>query len=222
MKIKHVYKTSSLLEETNKRIIACLERLGKSNAAASLLKETASIKGIESPIESLPGDTVAVIGDKVTTTGDLDRFFAYYRQSLPIEEQQKTATLNDKLAFLRDYVKGEVLYNSAKLQNLDQDRQIIEISFIQKKELMIRKLLETEIQKNINITDEQIKSFYDENKSKLTIEKEGKMVVPEFEEAKQDIYYLLYSQEANKIQGALTDRLIEAQNARIFIEKVKD
>jgi len=221
LKIKYLYDDEDLREEVNKRIVACLERLGKSSAAAAYLKETTSLKGEESPLQSLPGDTVAVVGSTVITPADLNRLFRYYRSSLTEEERKKEPTEDDKIEFLLNYVKSEALYNSAVMQRIDEDPEIVEITYLRKKQLVVNKLLQNEVHNKIKISDEEIKVFYNENKSILTITEKGKKKTPSLDEARDDIRQIIYMQKSQKLQDELTDRLIEAQKARVFSDRIK-
>ncbi|MFC1556357.1 hypothetical protein ACFL4Q_04515 [candidate division KSB1 bacterium] len=221
LKIKHVYKESGLIDDVNKRVVACLERLGRSASAAAMLKETTSIRPDDSPFEPLPGDTVAVVGGTVVTLGDLNQYYSYYRNTLPQEEREQEPTPQDKISFLRDYVKSEVLYNSAVMQQLDNDEDVARISFLQKKQLMIQKLIENQINNKISVSDDEIRNFYNENKDKLEITVGGVNKQPSIDEARDDIYQILFMQKSRREQDELTDRLIETQNARIFVNNVK-
>jgi len=221
LKIRHLYQESSLMDDVNKRVVACLERLGKSTAAAEYLKESAEAAGSDSPIASLPGDTLAVIGETVLTTGDFDRLFDYFWTSLPEDQRKEDPTREQKLAFLRDYVKSETLYNSAKRQRLDMDKEVVEVAYLQKKQLMIQKLLENEVNSKIKVEDAEIKNFYNENKDKLSTTVDGKKKQLSLSEAREYIRQLLVSQKARELQDELTDRLIESQNAKIFADKIQ-
>ena len=217
LKIKYLFRESALVEDANKRIIACLERLGRSVDAAAVLRETTALTESSSLFERLPGDTVAIIAERVLTSGDLDRLFSYYFNSLPPEQRSEEPTRDEKLAFLRDYIKSEVLYNSALRQNLDQKRDVIEVAYLQKKNLIIDKLLEIEVYNKVTVENSEIERYYQENKDKLTARTpDGKLKKLSLQEARDVIYRLLFMQKAKKLNDELTDRLIEAQNARIY------
>ncbi|MFC1477102.1 tol-pal system YbgF family protein [candidate division KSB1 bacterium] len=222
LKIRSLFPESSIIDEVDKRYVASLERLGKSKEAAAVLKQTTSLKDEGTPLMQLEGDTLATVGGTVITSGDFERLFTYFWNSQPPEVRKEEPTREQKITFLRDYVKGEALYNSAKLQQLDQAKEVIEVAYLQKKQLMVQKYLEKEVNSTIVVTEEEIKKFYEENKSKLTIEKDGKQVNPTLQEAHDDIEQLIFMQEAQQKQAELTDKLIEAQNAKLFIDKIKE
>lgn len=222
-KIKHVFRESNLVDDANKKIIACLERLGRSADAAAVLEEATSLTERDSPFERLPGDTVAIVAGEAITTGELDRLFDYFFNSLPLVQREEGKTRENKIAFLRDYIISEVLYNAAKRQNLNQDRKVIEVAYLQKKNLMVELLLQNEVYDKINIKDSEIEQYYKENKEKLVDKSEqGKEKQLSLEESRDIIEQLLFAQQAQMLKDELTDRYIDAQNAQMFIDKVKE
>lgn len=221
LRVRHLYGDSELIDDVNRKVVACLERLGRSNAAAEFLKDAATTAGDDSPFESLPGDTLAVIGDRIITTGDFDRIFKFYWDQQPPEQKKEEPTRDQKLAFFSEYVKGEVLYNSAKLQNLDTNKEVTEMVYLQKKQIMVQKLLDNELSSKINITEDEIATFYNDNKDKFQTNVDGKLKQLTLTESKDYVRQFIFSQKASTLRDELTDRLIEAQNARIFSDRIK-
>ncbi|MCP4723484.1 MAG: hypothetical protein GY863_00535 [bacterium] len=221
LKVKHLFQESDLIEEVDKKIVACLERSGRKKEAASILRESASLTGETSEVENLPGDTVAIVADELITMGDLDRLYQYFVVDQNIDPDQQ-GTKDHKTAFLMEYIKSEVLYNSAKRESLDEDKDVMELIFLQKKQIMIDKLLQKEIYENIQINDSELQQYYDANKDKLTERLEsGRVKNLSFEEAKDTIYQLIFMQKVNQMRTQLVDELIDAQKASIFADKIK-
>ncbi|MFC1492511.1 hypothetical protein ACFL6O_01025 [candidate division KSB1 bacterium] len=221
LKVKHLFQESDLSEEIDKKIVACLERMGRMQAAASMLREAASLKGEKSEVEHLPGDTVAIVAGEAITLGDLDRLYNYFVVSQNIDPDQQ-GTKEHKLAFLREYIRSEVLYNSAKRGNLDEDQDVVELAFLQKKQIMIDKLLQKEIYEIIKISDAELQQYYNENKDKFTERTEsGSLKKLTFAEAKETVYQLVFMQKASQMQTLLVDDLIDAQKASMYPDKIK-
>lgn len=221
LRIKHLYKESDLADEANRKAVASLERMGRSISAASLSKSSASSTGDDFEFNHLPGDTVAVIGPTYLSSGDLDRMFNYYLSGLAPGSGIKNDR-NTKIQFLSEYIKREVLYNSAKTQQYDNDSEVMEIVFAQKKMVMIDKLLNEKIYKSLNVTEPEMKRFYDENKSKLSERTaDGKSKSLTYEEAKETVRQFILSQKGVKAKADLTDELISSQGAKAFILKIK-
>ncbi|MFC1554254.1 tol-pal system YbgF family protein [candidate division KSB1 bacterium] len=225
LKIKHVFDDSKLMDETNKKIIACLERLGRYSEASQVLKESTGLgetMSEDSPFERVPGDTVAVIDGFVYTSGELDNLFSYYYNALPEDQKGDGPTRDMKINFIRDYIRTEVLYNSAKKQNLDQDQQVLEVAFLQKKTLMVEKLIRNGMEQVIQVAESEIVEYYEANKDKIVETKEdGTQVPATFEAAHNTIHNIIYTQKVQSYKEQLTDRLIQEQNAQIFAEKIK-
>lgn len=222
LKIKHIYRESSLIDDANMKLVASLERLGMSQEASAVLRETASLNESDSPFERLPGDTVAIVADVAITSGEFERIFNYYYNSIPDDQRNEDEKRNEKIVFLRDYIKNEVLYNSALRRNIDQEKNVLEVAYLQKKQLIIEQLLQEDIYSKIDIKDSEIENYYRENRDKLTERTaDGKQRQMSLEDARDVIYQLLFNQQAVVLKDQLTDRLIEAQNARVFIDKVK-
>lgn len=224
LKVKYVFRESDLVDEANKKIIASLERLGRPGEAAAVLEETTSLNdpAPDSPFQPLPGDTVAVIDGLVLTSGEFQRLFEYFYNAIPADQKDPDNLRNDKLAFLSDHIKREVLYNSAKRGGLDQDQEVLEVAFLQKKQLMIEKLLQNDIYVRVNVEDSEIEKYYQENKDKLMQRNpDGSQQQLSLEESRAIINQLLFSQQVNFLRDQLTDRLIEAQNASVFADRIK-
>lgn len=224
LKVKYVFRESDLVDEANRKIIASLEWLGRPGEAASVLEETTSSNepASDSPFERLPGDTVAIIDGKVLTSGDFERLFEYYYNAIPDDQKNEENLRNSKLVFLGDYVKSEVLYNSAKRRSFDTDQEIMDVAFLQKKQLMIEKLMQNDIYVKVNIEESEVEKYYEENKEKLIQrDPDGSENQLSLEDARNIIFQLLYSLQANILRDRLTDQLIEAQNAIVFADKIK-
>lgn len=224
LKVKHVFRESDLVDEANKKIIASLERLGRSDEAAAVLEETTSLNepAPDSPFQPLPGDTIAVIDGQVLTSGEFDRLFGFFYSAIPADQKDPDNLRNDKLVFLRDHIKREVLYNSARRGGLDLDQEVLEVAFLQKKQLMIEKLLQNDIYVKVTVEESEIEKYYQENKDKLVQRNpDGSQQQLSLEESQPIINQLLYSQQVNMLRDQLTDRLIEAQNAIVFADRIK-
>ena len=223
MRVKHLYPKNSITEENNKNIVACFERLGRSAEAAEYLKgmPVAQIKS-DSPFERIPGDTVAIVAGEVYTAGEIEKLFNYYYNSLSIEQRKKNPTRDDKLLFLREYIKSEVLYNSAKRQNLDYERDIIEVAHLLKKELMIKKLLDNDVYRKVTVNEAELEKYYEDNKNKYqTRTAQGTIKQLTYDEARDIVLQDLVLEKGKKLKGDLIDRLIEAQNAQVFPQKIQ-
>ena len=192
LKIKHIYRESSLIDDSNMILVASIERMGMSKEASAVLRETASLNESDSHVEGLRGATVAIAEDVVINCGDRERIFNYYYNSIPDDQQDEDKKRDEKIVFLRDYIKNEVLYYSAMRRNIDQEKNVLEVAYLQKKQLIIEQLLQEDIYSKIDIKDSEIENYYRENRDKLTERTaDGKQRQMSLEDARYVIYQLM-------------------------------
>jgi tetratricopeptide (TPR) repeat protein len=222
-KIQHLFPESSFIDVTKDRIISCLEKMGRSAEAARLARETESSEEGESPFEILPGDTIAVVDDKVLTTGEFNRIFNYYYSMLSPDLRGEAPTRDHKLAFLRDYIKSEVLYNSAKRRGIDKSQEFKEMQFLQMRDILIQNLLKIEIYDKIEVGETEIEDYFNKSGDALVqTNPDGTQGKPSLDEARDVIRQILIAQKGRRLQEQLTDRLIEAQDAQIHLSNIKE
>jgi len=78
-------------------------------------------------------------------------------------------------AFLQQYVVGELLYDSAKRQGLDKDKDVVEGAFRAEKSLMAEKVLQKELQDKVKVTPADVELYYKAHKDKyVQRDKDGK------------------------------------------------
>ena len=161
LKVKHLYPESSLIDETNKKIVACLERLERSADAQQALDEAVQLDP-EDVKQKRPGEVVARIGKREITQGDLD----FQISKLPPTVRQQIRTPEQKLNFLREYVATELLFDTAKRAGFDKDPEVIEGAFQAKKSLMVQKLLADRVAAKAQIEADDLELYYEANKEK--------------------------------------------------------
>lgn len=218
LKVKHFYPESSLIEEINKKVVACLERLERSVDAQQALKETTSLDpGSVAP--NRPGEVIARIGNRNITMGDLN----FEINQLPPNMRQQFADRNKKLEFLNQYLTTEMLFNSAKREGLDNDKEVLEQAFQAKKRFMVYKLLEQRVAQNIQTTETDLQLYYEANKDQYTEkDKDGnvlreKSIAEVRDQVARDYYQKRYLDESQR----LISRMMEAESVRIFEDKIQ-
>lgn len=221
MKVKHLFPESKLIGEANKKIIQCLERLDRSIDAQQALKETTSLNPDEN--KEHPGEVIAEIGDRKITSGYLDFLINRNLKNLPPDMRPGKIDKNQKLAFLKEYITVELLYNSAKRQGLDRDKEIIDGAFQMKKMLMANKVREQEFEKKIKINEKDLKDYYEQHKEEFTEkDKEGKVTKQKsYSEVRDEVYKKLLYNKQRTVLDELLSRLMDAQNVKIYSDKVK-
>ncbi|MCX5687670.1 MAG: hypothetical protein NTV71_03380 [Candidatus Omnitrophica bacterium] len=226
VRAKVYYPTNSSISEINKKIVACLEKLGKSVDAEREMSKVTSLTGKEKEdaLKSKENDIiVAKIGDRNITMGEFNKEIEKFPMAQELFKEKKK-----KLEFLGQYIAGELLYDSAKRQGLDEDKKVIEASNFAKKQLMINMLIENEVDSKLGEPAEgDIKLYYEANKDKYVEESKdeaGKItkVQKEYEEIKDRVnfdYRIMKRQE--KINGLL-DSLKKTKNVFIYNDQFKE
>lgn len=221
LRIKYLYPESNLQQEVGRKIVACLERLQRSTEAQQAIEQTSALDESQKT-ESKPGEVIARIGDREITTGDLQ----YHLNKLPPYIQSQMQTKESKIEFLKQYIAQELLYDSAKRKGLDKDNEVIEGAFQAKKSLMAQKILEEEIQNEVNLdkyTNADVETYFNANKEKYA-EKDDKgnvKNVPEFQEVSQRVAQDFIQEKQQEAYNRLIERLMKAEKVTIYEAKFK-
>lgn len=218
LKVKHMFPESSLMSQIDRQIVACLERLQRSADAKQALDEATSLEP-ESMPASQPGTTIALIGDREITEGDLKHAIG----QLPEYVRSQLDSRDAKLEFLRQFVATELFYDAAKRKQLEKDKDVIESTFQAKKSLMVQKYLQEEISGQINLSDEDIELYFKANREKY-VEKNDEGNVKrqkEFREVRREVAEDLLRERQQKAYEELLDRMVEAEDVKIFTDRVR-
>jgi tetratricopeptide (TPR) repeat protein len=218
LKIKHFYPESSLIDQVNKRIVACLERLERSEDAQQALDETVQLD--PSDVEKKrPGAVVAKIGKREITQGDLD----FEISQLPPTVREQFKDKEKKLEFLQEYVATELLYDTAKRAGLDKNTEIIEGAFQAKKTLMVRKLLEERVAGKIDIEDSDIELYYEANKDQYAEKDDEGNIIEEkpLSKVRKQVAEDLYMQKYKDAYRGLLERMILAEDVKFYKDRVQ-
>jgi len=217
LKIRSLYPESKIGSETDKKIVACLERMQRPEDAQQALTEYAALEPTER--ESKPGDVIAKIGDRKITQGDID----YEILQLPPEIRTQYLEKDKKLEFLQRYVATELMYDSAKRQGLDNDKAVIENVFQAKKSIMVQKLLEQVLGDKIKVTPDDIELYYKANLDKYAEkDEEGKFVrQPALSNIQSRVTQDLMMERQQKVYQELMASYLRAENVKIFDDLVQ-
>ena len=218
LKVKHVYPESDVLPQVDKQIVACLERLQRSADAKQALDEATSFEPDAVPA-SHPGTTIAKIGDREITSGDLK----YHIGQLPEYIQSQLKDKKAKVEFLQQFVATELFYDAAKRKALDKDKDVVEGTFQAKKSLMVQKYLQDEIARQIQMKPEDVELYYKANKEKYA-EKDDKGNVKHqkaFNEVRQEAAEDLLREKQQKAYEELVRRMMTAEKVEIYDDLVQ-
>ncbi|MEI7905671.1 MAG: hypothetical protein WCI43_09725 [Candidatus Firestonebacteria bacterium] len=215
IKVKVVLPESDLTREVNTRTIECLERLGKPLDAQRAMEKFSTLnKKPEMP----KGTVVAVLRNRKITREDLDNEI----RKLPAYVQELYKEDSKKPEFLRQYIATELLYDSAKRKNYENDKEIIEKSFEAKKSFMVQKLFEEEIRSKFRISESDVKNYYEARKKEyVEKDKDNKEKQKTYEEVKEKVardYSMMKQQE---LYMQLIEQLLRAEKVTIYDDAFK-
>jgi len=108
-----------------------------------------------------PKDVVATVDGKVITLQDInekiEKLPAYYQGMFE----------NRKKELLDDMILEMVLYGEAKNRGIDKDVEIADLLKEAHKRILVSKLIKDEVEDKSEITEEEVKKYYDSNKDKF-------------------------------------------------------
>lgn len=217
-KIKYLYPESTLQGDVGKRIVNCLERLNKSADAVRLIEKEAALDK-ESVDDNLPGKVIAEIGSRKITQGDLD----FEINKLPVYMQEQFKDKKNKKEYLQQYILQELLYDKAKRQQLDKDKEVIEGTFRAQKALMAEKILQAELEDKIKIEPADVELYYMAHKDQYAEKNDKGEIVrqKEFNEVQQQVARDLAVDRQQKAYQQLLNQLMKAENVKIYENRVQ-
>ena len=219
LRLKYLYPNSNLQQESNKKVVECLERLKRSTDAQQVIEQTAALDESQKP-QGHPGEVIAKIGEREFTSGDLQ----YELNRLPVYMREQISTEQQKIDFLKSVIAQQLLYDSAKRKGLDKDKDVRAGLLEAEKSLMAQKLLEEEISKEINLdkySNADVELYYKANKDKYA-EKDDKGKVKRikpFDEVQKQVAQDFIQEKQQEAYSRLIERLMQAEQVKIYAEK---
>ena len=201
IRAKLLYPESELKDKINKSLVICFERMGRSLEAQKQLERSTDLNQTK---QKKGGAIVARIGDREITMTELeDRI-----ERLPPSVQTQFEDKEGRLKLLQSYIGSELLYHTALRQGLDKDKDVQEGILEFQKQVMINKLLSMEIPQDIEISENEIKLYYDAHKEEF---KEKKL-----DEVRSEIESELKKMKQEEAYNKLVSRMMEAEKVKIF------
>lgn len=218
LKVKHLYPESSLIDETNKKIVACLERLERSEDAQQALDEAVQLDPANVQ-HKRPGNVVARIGKRDITQGDLD----FQISKLPPSVRDQFSTVEQKLNFLREYVATELLFDTAKRAGFDKDPEVIEGTFQAKKSLMVQKLLADRVAAKARIEEDDLELYYQAHKNDYAEKDEDGSIVREksLQEVQEQVVRDLTRKKYMDAYQAMIEKMLLTEDVQFFESRVQ-
>jgi len=202
VKARFLNPESELKDKINKNLVICFERMGRSLEAQKQLERSTELGQTKTRRE---GEVVvARIGEKEITMTDLENEI----EKLPLSVQTQFKDKKGKLKLLQQYVGTELLYDTALRRGFDKDKEVLEGAFQMEKQLMINKLLTEEIPQDIEISESEIKLYYDAHKQDFKDK--------ELNEVKSQIEFELKRNKQQEAYSKLVQKMMEAEKVKIY------
>jgi tetratricopeptide (TPR) repeat protein len=218
IRIKYLHPKEEIKKEVDKKIVACLERLERTEDAEQTLRESTSLEP-EAIQKKRPGAVVARIGSREITQGDID----FELSQLPPSIRSQYNTKEKKLEFLNQYILTELLYKSAQNMELDKNAEVIVAAFQAKKSIMVQKYLQDQIRKEVKIKPEDVELYYKANKDKyVEKDKEGNVIREKpFDEVQQQAAQDLMVERQQDVYKRMVERLMRAEGVQVYDDVLK-
>ena len=218
IRIKYLHPKEELRKGVDKKIVACLERLERTEDAEQTLKESTSLDPAAVQ-KKRPGAVVARIGSREITQGDID----FELSQLPQTIRPQFNSKEKKLEFVNQYILTELLYKSAQNMGLDKDNEVIEAAFQAKKGIMVQKYLQDQIRKEVKIEPADVELYYKANKDKyVEKDKEGNVIREKpFEEVQQQVAQDLMAERQQDVYQRMVERLMRSQGVQVYDDVLK-
>jgi len=146
---------SDLKDEISKKIVLCLDKLGRNVDLRHELRKRTTVKRTAKDLE--PGEVIlAEFAGEVITTRDLELEI----EKMPPAVRDSVDTPDKKAELVKNMVVQRLLLDKARRLELDKDEEIQQQLAHQLDAMIVNKLLEDEIRSGINLTPEDVERFY--------------------------------------------------------------
>lgn len=211
-RIRTLYPDVEIASEVNRRIVACLDRLGQTLDAQNLL-DAATRAGGETETGAA-GTVLARIGDREITDRDLADEIA----ALPAQYRVRLENHEARLELLRNIVQRELLVSAAVRRGLDRDPNVLREMEQSRKGILAGRMLEDEVFGRIEVTPLQVADYLREHPDEFR-NAEGEPMEPA--RAQRLARQKLAEREQRRLSTRLFEGLMEAQRAQIFEDRVQ-
>jgi tetratricopeptide (TPR) repeat protein len=204
-----------LESEVGAKIVFCLERLGRVEAARAALAAHTSLEEPETTKRAGSEVVLAKIGSREISAADAQRAL----DDLPPELQQHFASRDQRLAFLKKLVADELISGKAAKLELDRDPEVrrrLEGFF---KQLVVSTFIEREILGKVSVAEEDLKNHFAANKDRFK-PRDAKRE-PTFEEVRQAVEQDYRMMKIQAAYNELLERELSAEGVVLYPERLE-
>jgi hypothetical protein len=215
MVVKQYFPPQPYDGELNRRIVACLEALNRPIDAQNMMEKFTSLNTPKAgPADR--GEAIAVIGTRQITRSEVEGWI----RTLPGPYQNQFRGPMGFYQAVQNYIGQELLYDTAKRKGFDQDKTMSDQLNSVKRSIMMHRLYEEEIGKNLTITDMDLQNFFKSNKDRYATGKDGKKTDVQFQQVRSQVENDYRSQKEMEGQQVLFQRAMQAEHVQIFNDKL--
>lgn len=214
-KVRQLDPQSDLGKDAGKKIVQCLEGMGKSLDAQVEMEQSVALKPRQGAKAN--GPVVAKVGEREITLGEVEARL----NQLPPALRSKISKPEDMLKFVQEYVVTELLADAARRKGYDANPEVNRAVEEAKKSLMVQKLLEEKIARNAAPSEEELRKYYETHKQKYAVVKDGKVIgTKAFEAAKLEVGQDLLRARGQQEYQRLVLEQLKAQDVKLFTDKI--
>jgi len=146
---------SDLKEEINKKIVFCLEKLGRNVDLRQELRERTRVKRSAADVQQ--GEVIlADVAGEIVTNRDLEQEI----EKLPQTVRDSFNTPEKKTELLKNLVAERLLTDKARRLELDKDPAVQDQLAKAMDTMIVQKLIADEVQASVKVTPEDVERFY--------------------------------------------------------------
>jgi tetratricopeptide (TPR) repeat protein len=206
--------TSKLKPEIDKKVVLCLERLGRKADLRRELRQRSGVKRTAADVG--PDETIlAEYDDTVFTNSDLAREL----EALPDTARNHLNTGEAKMEFLRNVLAHRLLVDKAMRLELDRDPDIEAKLAEQRDVLVVQKLIDDWMKEQPKPTAEDVERFYKAESDRFKTA--GADEAPPFEQVKERAAHMLRMERDQERLSQLIDRTLEERNVTLHADRLQ-
>jgi len=160
---RHLLEDTVMREETERKIIQCLEHLGRRNEASMELTRKTAIGA---------GDITSAVARIGHTTVTIDEVNRYFDMTLMKGKPEQT----DQVKRIKMYLLNEMLYRKALMNGYDRKKEYITEMNILRKEAVINQYLLNELSRKLNVDERAVNRFYAKHQSRYIDIQSGEII----------------------------------------------
>lgn len=146
---------SELKEEINKKVVLCLDKLGRNVDLRHELRKRSDVKHDASQVKA--DDVIlAEFGNEAITKRDLEMEI----EQLPPAAKDSFSTPEKKAELLKNLVAERLLLDKARRLELDKAPEVQDLLARQLDSMIVQKLIADEVRKDVQVTPEDVERFY--------------------------------------------------------------